>query len=86
MDLRELAEWLNPIVRGWMNYYGEFNRFEMYSLLQRINTYLMRWAGKKYRRLRPYRRFKAWWSGLLDREPRLFAHWAWGVDSLAGMR
>ena len=26
MDLRELAEWLNPIVRGWMNYYGEFNR------------------------------------------------------------
>ena len=46
MDLRELAEWLNPIVRGWMNYYGEFNRFEMYSLLQRINTYLMRWARK----------------------------------------
>ena len=22
MDLGELAEWLNPIVRGWMNYYG----------------------------------------------------------------
>jgi len=20
MDLGELAEWLNPIVRGWMNY------------------------------------------------------------------
>ena len=55
-------------------------------ILQRIDTYLMRWAGKKYRRLRPYKRFKAWWSGLLDREPRLFGHWAWGVDSLAGMR
>ena len=37
MDLRELAEWLNPIVRGWMIYYGEFNRFEMYSLLQRLS-------------------------------------------------
>ncbi len=75
-----------PENRGWMNYYGRFYRSQLYPLLQRINTDLMRWAGKKYRRLRPYKRFKAWWSGLLDREPRLFAHWAWGVNSLAGMR
>ena len=67
MDLQELAEWLNPIVRGWMNYYGEFNRFEMYSLLERINTYLMRWARKKYKRLRTWKRFKTWWRGA-DRE------------------
>src|SRR6266568_1716690 len=77
MDLRDLAEWLNPIVRGWMNYYGEFNRSEMYSLLERINTYLMRWARKKYKRLRTWKRFKAWWRGLTEREPELFAHWAW---------
>ena len=69
MDLQEVAEWLNPIVRGWMNYYGEFNRFEMYSLLQRINTYLMRWARKKYKRLRTWKRFKAWWRGLTERSP-----------------
>lgn len=77
MDLGELAEWLNPIVRGWMNYYGEFNRSEMYPLLERINTYLMRWARKKYKRLRTWKRFKAWWRGLTAREPELFAHWAW---------
>jgi len=77
MDLRELAEWLNPIVRGWMNYFGQFNRPAMYTLLQRINTYLMRWARKKYKRLRTWKRFKAWWRGLTEREPELFAHWAW---------
>jgi RNA-directed DNA polymerase len=76
-NLEELAEWINPIVRGWMNYYGEFNRFEMYSLLQRVNTYLMRWARKKFKRLRTYKRFKAWWQGLVAREPEMFAHWAW---------
>jgi group II intron reverse transcriptase/maturase len=76
-NLNELAEWMNPIVRGWMNYYGEFNRFEMYSLLQRINTYLMRWARKKFKRLRTWKRFKAWWQGLVEREPEMFAHWAW---------
>ena len=38
----------------------------MYSLLQRINTYLMRWARKKYKRLRSWKRFKAWWRGLTE--------------------
>jgi RNA-directed DNA polymerase len=84
-DLNELAALVNPVVAGWMNYYGRFYRSQLYPLLKRINTYLMRWAGKKYRRLRPYKRFKAWWSGLLDREPRLFAHWTW-VDTFAGLR
>ena len=37
-DLTDLAEWINPIVRGWMNYYGRFYRSELYGLLQRINT------------------------------------------------
>ena len=77
MDLRELAEWINPIVRGWMNYYGRFNRAEMYSLLNRVNTYVMRWARKKYVRLRTWKRFNAWWRGVTEREPELFAHWAW---------
>jgi len=40
--------------------------------IQRIGLnygYLMRWAGKKYRRLRPYKWLKAWWSGLPYRAP-----------------
>ena len=49
----------------------------MHPLLQRVNTYLRRWAGKKYKRLRTYKRFKRWWTGLLEREPGLFAHWQW---------
>jgi RNA-directed DNA polymerase len=76
-DLAELAEWMNPVIRGWMNYYGRFYRIEMRDLLKRINTYLMRWARKKYKRLRSFLRFKRWWRGLLCREPGLFVHWAW---------
>jgi RNA-directed DNA polymerase len=76
-SLDDLARWLNPIVRGWMNYYGRFYRSAMYPLLIRVSTYLRRWAGKKYRRLRAYSRFRRWWKGLLDRQPRLFAHWQW---------
>ncbi len=76
-DLVELARWVNPVVSGWMNYYGRFYRSEMFDLLRRINTYLMRWARRKYKRLRAFKRFKRWWHGLLRREPGLFVHWAW---------
>jgi RNA-directed DNA polymerase len=84
-DLDELAEWLNPIVAGWMNYYGRFHRSRLYPLLQRINTYLMCWAGKKYKRLRGYRRFTRWWFGIVKRDPELFAQWRW-VRTFAGLR
>ena len=49
----------------------------VYLLLQRINTYLMRWAGKKYKRLRGYRPLHAWWLGIVRHDPALFAHWRW---------
>jgi len=77
LTLDDLARWLNPIVAGWMHYYGRFYRSAMAHLLQRVNTYLRRWAGKKYRRLRTYKRFKRWWRGLLERQPALFAQWKW---------
>ncbi|WP_308429120.1 group II intron maturase-specific domain-containing protein, partial [Streptomyces brasiliensis] len=34
----DLARWINPIVRGWMAYYGAFYRHELSALLHRINT------------------------------------------------
>jgi RNA-directed DNA polymerase len=75
LTLEDLARWLNPIVAGWMNYYGRYYRTVMNPLLRRVNTYLRRWAGRKYKRLRTIKQFKRWWAGLLQRAPGLFAHW-----------
>ena len=77
LSLDDLARWLNPIMAGWMSYYGRYYRSVLYPLLRRVNVYLRRWAGKKYKRLRTYKRFKRWWARLLKREPGLFAHWQW---------
>jgi RNA-directed DNA polymerase len=76
-NLADLARWMNPIVRGWMQYYGRFYRTELHPLLKRINSYVMRWARKKYRRLHGFKKAKAWWDAVCDRYPRGFAHWAW---------
>ncbi|MDA8310942.1 MAG: hypothetical protein M0Z46_10090 [Actinomycetota bacterium] len=77
LNLDDLARRLNPVVAGWMQYYGRFYRSAMYPLLQRVNAYVRRWAGMKYRRLRSLQRFKRWWSGLQQRQPGFFAQWRW---------
>ena len=75
--LDDLAERIGPIVRGWMNYYGRFFRSQLHPLLKRINSYLVRWARNKYRRLAPFKRVKRWWDRLVHRNRRLFPHWQW---------
>lgn len=77
LTLDDLARWLNPIIAGWMHYYGQHYRTVMRPLLQRVNFYLRRWAARKYKRLRTFKRFERWRAGLLARDPGLFVHWQW---------
>jgi group II intron reverse transcriptase/maturase len=77
LSLNELAAWINLVVPGWLNYYGRFYPSALMPLLRRINAYLLRWARKKYKRLRSFKRALAWWKGVTQRDPGLFAHWQW---------
>jgi RNA-directed DNA polymerase len=81
LTLVEVAQRINPIVRGWMQYYGAFYRTALYPLLQRINTYLVRWLRKKHKRLRPINRAMGCWRRIVHQQPELFAHWAWAPSS-----
>lgn len=74
---QDLADWINPIVRGWMNHYGAFYRSALYPLLKRINAYLLRWVRRKYKRLRGSRKARTAWNNAVRKRPRAFAHWAW---------
>jgi RNA-directed DNA polymerase len=73
----DLARLINPVVRGWMQYYGAFHRSALYPLLGRINSYLMRWSRNKYKRLRSRKRAEAQWKTAVKLRPRFFAHWVW---------
>jgi RNA-directed DNA polymerase len=79
-SLSDLAHMFNTIVRGWINYYGRFYKSMLYPLLRRINDHLVRWAMRKYKRLR--RREKRAGELMAEasrRSPRLFAHWRFGL-------
>jgi group II intron reverse transcriptase/maturase len=63
---KDLARRINPIVAGWMQYYGAFYRSALSPLLQRINAYLMRWIRKKYKRLRGKKKARECWQGITE--------------------
>jgi len=77
LTLGSMARAINPIVRGWLNYYGRFHRTALHPLLRRINHYLMRWLRNKHKRLRGHRKAHRAWQRITTQYPHLFAHWAW---------
>jgi len=75
-SLDELARVVNPVLRGWINYYGSFYKSALYRVFQHLNNVLVRWASRKYKRLRRNNhRARQWLQGLFHRQPKLFAHW-----------
>jgi RNA-directed DNA polymerase len=78
----DLARMINPIVRGWMAYYGAFHRHALSPLLHRINTYLLRWIMNKYKRLRSWKKAQRAMHDAAARQPKYFAHWIWAKPAV----
>lgn len=38
LSLNDLARWLNPVIRGWIGYYGKFCKSALHPVLDYINT------------------------------------------------
>lgn len=67
------------IVRGWMQY-GAFYRSKLHPLLERINSYLMRFLRRKLKRLRGKKKALQYWKRTVAKRRSLFAHWAWATS------
>ena len=75
-NLPELAARLNPIVRGWIEYYGAFYPEPLKRFLVKIDLRLGHWARNKYKRLRRHkRRSWDWLKRCRESDPCLFVHW-----------
>lgn len=82
--LEDLARLVDPSVRGWLNYYGQYYRSKIVQVLRHLNEALAAWARRKYKRLRRRRRASMHWLGCIARrEPNLFVLWQLGVQPWA---
>ena len=75
-SLEDFAHIYNPVIRGWINYYGSYYKSALYPIFQHLENILSRWAARKYKRLRNcQQQARLWLRNIAKRQPRLLAHW-----------
>jgi RNA-directed DNA polymerase len=83
--LDDLSQMFNPVLRGWMNYYGRFYGSAMTAVWHHMNAYLMRWLLRKHKSLARHKtRAKHALGKLAAASPRAFVHWEMGCYPAAG--
>ena len=76
LELKDIAKQFNPVIRGWINYYGRFYQSSLMPLTRYINEQLRLWAIQKHESLRRHRvRSYDWLRKVYQTSPGLFAHW-----------
>lgn len=74
LTISEIAAILNPILRGWFNYFKHFYPSTLYDLKYYIDRRLTRWARNKFRWY--FKKSCSWLDRLKKQQPKLFAHWS----------
>jgi len=73
LSLDEIAKKINPMVRGWINYFRHFRISDMYSTLHHIDRRLVKLIKRKYNI--GTRKAQRQLGRIREQTPRLFAHW-----------
>ena len=78
--LLDLSEMFNPVLRGWLTYYGRFYPSSLRQIWRNVNRYLVRWVRRKFKRFARHKwRAKQYLDRLARANPHLFVHWELGV-------
>jgi RNA-directed DNA polymerase len=80
LKLDEVARRMNPVIRGWANYFGNFYPSMMKQELWKVNLALARWAMRTRKSLRRKPAKALDWLGVCAKtRPTLFVHWEMGI-------
>ncbi|MFI1583655.1 group II intron reverse transcriptase/maturase [Embleya sp. NPDC020630] len=81
LSFKEIATMINPVVVGWINYYGRFYKSRLIRFLeQQINPFLVKWARRKFKQYRrAARKVRRKLAEIASIYPGMFAHWRHGA-------
>ena len=80
LSLRDISRLHNPVLRGWIAYYGRFCPSALYPVFRHFNRTLVAWAMRKYRRLKGHKtRASLFLETIAKKQPHLFVHWQRGT-------
>jgi len=76
ISLEEIARRINPVVRGWMVYYGRFYRSALCRVVAQVDLHLAKWIVHKHKRVRGnLAKAYEWLRRIRRTKPGSFAHW-----------
>lgn len=79
LELKDIAKICNPMLRGWVSYYGKYHCTELESVFRYFNQRLLTWSKRKYKKLRCHKtKAIEFLSKLAKEKPDLFVHWKRG--------
>jgi RNA-directed DNA polymerase len=76
VSMDKLAEQLNPILRGWINYYGRFTPSALAPLYRYVNQTVRAWVRRKFRRYTHVTRATRLLQRIAETRADLFVHWS----------
>ena len=70
------AQYWNPILRGWINYYGKYYPSALYITLHRFNGALIKWISRTLKSLkRSFHKAYKWLKQYARAHKKIFVHW-----------
>lgn len=85
VSIEKLAEEMNPVIRGWANYFSKFCSREARKVLDYVNLSLIKWCRKKYKRIRGSKgKAYRYLARLAKSKSDLFYHWKIGIRPTIG--
>jgi len=75
--VERLAHHWNPILRGWMQYYGQFHRSKLQTVINQFDRWLAKWMASKYDRHQRSQWVLSKIARMREGNRNLFAHWQW---------
>jgi hypothetical protein len=81
LSLEEIARRLNPLLRGWIEYYGRYSPSALYPLLRYVNQTLLAWVMRKFKRFKDRKvHASLFLQELVKEQAALFVHWNIGMS------
>ena len=78
-SLEKLAEIMNPVIRGWLNYFNKYTASEAKRVVNYVNLSLVKWTQRKYKRKKSKKRAFRFLARCAKTNPNTFHHWQMGI-------
>jgi hypothetical protein len=80
LSLDDIARQLNPLLRGWIQYYGRYAPSALYPLFRYVNQTILAWVIRKFKRFKDHKiRASHLLQRLVTERADLFVHWQIGM-------